>query len=77
MAGLFASAVITGSDRIMKSPASETSTRLPAKIGHELLCFAIAGIFCVFEFLVLISEFRVKKLFRARHATGELPSNPK
>jgi hypothetical protein len=46
------------------SLASLSSASLPTRIMHEILCAAIAGIFCFFEVLVFVTEFRLSKVFR-------------
>jgi hypothetical protein len=41
------------------------------------MCAAVAGIFCVVELLVFVTELRAKRLFRRRRRSLELPHEQK
>jgi hypothetical protein len=48
-----------------------------ARIGHEALSLAVVGIFCAFELLVRIAEFRPGKYFSRSRAAGRIPRETK
>jgi hypothetical protein len=54
----------------MKSPPTSTlppatADKWPARLAHELICAVVAGIFCVFEALIQLTEWW-SKLFSRR-----------
>jgi hypothetical protein len=66
----------------MKIFSSESATAavpasLPARIAHQALCLAVAGIFCAFELLVIIAEFRPTQYFSRPRAADRTPRQTK
>jgi hypothetical protein len=57
--------------------AAKVPASLPARIGHEALCLAVVGIFGVFEFLVILAEFRSIKYFGRSRAADRTSSATK
>src|SRR5438045_5495897 len=53
-----------------KSVVSELPLSWPARVGHEVICGVVAGIFCVVELLVLVTEWRTR-IFSARRAPSD------
>ncbi len=54
-----------------KSTASTPPETWPARLAHEVICAFVAGIFCVVELLVFVTEWRAKiSSSRKRSATG-------
>jgi hypothetical protein len=78
MADLAGERVITGNLLAMTSTALDLAKPMPpasglrARIGHEILCALVTGLFCGFELLLLITELRPAKIFRWRSKPVEL-----
>lgn len=55
-------------DNVAAISASRPMKRLAVRVGHDAVWIAIAGLFCVVEGAVKLSEFTPKRVVRACRA---------